>query len=101
MSLWTVDDDGNHVSDRVWDVCSDWNVIGYDNNQMLWRKSNTVLVWWVPREGMTVFLTPQGPFAGWSILNSANQKILWKHTSGRASYWTTDSWGNRIDYQEL
>jgi hypothetical protein len=41
-----------------------------------------------------------GPYAGWTAINYAGEKILWRHTSGKISLWTVNSLGNQVTYKE-
>jgi hypothetical protein len=37
---------------------------------------------------------------GWTALNYANQRILWKHTNNSISLWRLDAQSNHLSYKE-
>jgi hypothetical protein len=62
--------------------------------------SSSISLWTVDDAGNKVRYKEHGPFSGWTPLNYAGGKILWKTTDNRISLWTVDDAGNKVRYKE-
>ena len=54
----------------------------------------------VDRAGQLLSWTENGPFAGWTALALIDRRMMWRHSTGMLSYWTTNSDGAHMSYVE-
>ncbi len=62
--------------------------------------SQEISLWIVDAQGNRVSFKEHGPFPGWTPLNYADGRILWRDAGGRISLWVVDAEGNRVSFKE-
>lgn len=69
---------------------------------LLWRESTSgkFSLWSLNADGSKRSYVEHGPFAGWTPISMANNRILWRHTSNKISLWRIDDNGNQVSYVE-
>ena len=75
--------------------------IHYADGKLLWRyRDGRISLWTIDGQGNRLSSKENGPFGGWTAVDSADDKLLWRRDDGRISLWTVDSQGNQISYKE-
>jgi Trypsin-like peptidase domain len=71
-------------------------------NKVLWRYNTTSLVslWTVSALGAFVTASTFDPGAGWSPLTYSNNRLIWRNTDGRISYWRLNDANTPQSYVE-
>ncbi len=71
-------------------------------HKVLWRylDSPYTSLWNVAASGARLGATDYNPAAGWSALTYSNNRMVWRHTDGRISYWVLNDAGAALSYLE-
>jgi hypothetical protein len=74
--------------------------LNYADNRILWvGDGNRISLWVVDDQGNQVSYKEHGPFQGWTPVNYAGNRILFRGGDG-ISLWVVDDQGNQVSYKE-
>ncbi|MBD2068038.1 hypothetical protein H6F93_10965 [Leptolyngbya sp. FACHB-671] len=86
VSLWKVDDQGEHISFKEHGPFAGWTALNYADGRILWRHTdNHISLWKVDDQGELISFKEHGPFEGWVPLSYDDGKILWCHADNHIS----------------
>ncbi|MBL8292978.1 MAG: hypothetical protein JNN08_14125 [Bryobacterales bacterium] len=82
------------------------SMCAYSRRQIGWDTSlypearNSISLWKVDGLGNQLSYKEHGPFDGWTPLNYADGRVLWRGPGNRISVWKVDANGNHVSYKE-
>lgn len=91
ISVWLMGQDQNYQSYKNYDLPLGWRCVNISDLKILLKNvsDNRIQIWSLDQSGNVTQRSLPLTFGqpGWSAVNYANGKVLWRHSDGRATLW--------------